>query len=175
MNRTGNGSLDVLIALYLIPDLARRDFESCTRLVDDYAVSTSGMALVVRDAQGEVHVKETGDHAVRNGLRKGAFIGGIAGLFVLPLIGVTVTGGVVLGALAGAVARREMLAGIADRMRDALPPGSAGIIAVYDHSQADAVGRVLTNAIRTATVQIEQASPAGLKEGLQKASESLAG
>lgn len=170
-----NGSLDVLIALYLIPDLARRDFDACTRLVDDFAVSTAGLALIVRDTHGEVHVKETGDHAVRNGLTKGARLGFVMGLFALPLIGLTVTGGAALGALAGAFARRRMLAGIADKMREALPPGSAGIIAVYGHPHADAVGRVLPNAIRTATAQIEQGSPGELTEGLQKASAGLAG
>jgi arylsulfatase len=172
---TQNGSRDVLIALYLIPDLARRDFQSLVQLVDDYSVPTNGLVLVVRDAQGEVKVKETGDHAVRRGAGRGARIGLIAGLFAPLLIGMTVVTGAAMGALVGELVRRRVESGIADRMHDALPPGSASIVAVYEHPHADSVSRALTNAIRTSTAQIDEVSPMTLRSGLQKASAGLAG
>ena len=60
-------------------------------------------------------------------------------------------------------------------MDDALPPGSAGIIAIYEHDGADAVAGALANAIRTSTAQIDKASTDELKAGLEEASAGLAG
>ncbi len=54
-------------------------------------------------------------------------------------------------------------------------PGSAGIIAIYEHDGADTVAGALTNAIRSSTVQIDKASAEELKAALKKASAGLAG
>jgi len=60
-------------------------------------------------------------------------------------------------------------------MDEALPPGSAGIIAVYDHEQAELVDETLANAIRKSTAQIDKASAKELKDGLEEAGAGLAG
>ena len=132
------------------------------------------MALVVKDAEGEVHVQETGDHLGRKGVKAGAGVGLVIGLFAPPLLAATVVGGAV-GGLTGKFARHRMKAGIGDKLDDALPPGSAGIIAIYDHAGAEAVASALANAIRTSTAQIDKASAAELKDGLKEASAGLAG
>jgi hypothetical protein len=81
----------------------------------------------------------------------------------------------VLGKLAGTFARKRVLAGIEEKMDDALPSGSAAVIAVYDHDSANSVASALANAIRTSTVQIDKAPAKELKAGLEKASAGLAG
>ena len=169
-----NGQLDVLIAVYLIPDLAQRDFDAYTKLAGDGEIVTDGVALVVKDADGEVHVQETGDHLGRKGVKAGAGVGLVIGLFAPPLLAATVAGGAV-GGLGGKFARHRMQAGIGDKLDDALPPGSAGIIAIYEHGGADAVAGALTNPIRTSTAQIDKASAKELKEGLAEAGAGLAG
>ena len=70
-----NGKLDVLVAVYLIPDLAQQDFDAYTKLAKDEQIVTDGVALVIKDPEGEVHVKETGDHLGRKGLKAGAVSG----------------------------------------------------------------------------------------------------
>ncbi|MGZ3441973.1 MAG: hypothetical protein ACXVDD_20775, partial [Polyangia bacterium] len=77
--------------------------------------------------------------------------------------------------LAGKFARHRVQAGIGEKMDDALPPGSAGIIAIYEHDGADAVAGALANPIRTSTAQIDKASTDELKAGLKEASAGLAG
>jgi hypothetical protein len=77
--------------------------------------------------------------------------------------------------VAGKFARHRVQAGIGEKMDDALPPGSAGIIAIYEHDGADAVAGALANAIRTSTAQIDKASADELKAGLEEASAGLAG
>ena len=132
------------------------------------------MALVVKDAEGEVQVQETGDHLGRKGVKAGGGVGLVIGLFAPPLLAATAVGAAA-GALAGKFARHRVQAGIGEKMDDALPPGSAGIIAIYEHDGADAVAVALGNAIRTSTAQIDKASAEELKAGLEEASAGLAG
>ena len=169
-----NQKLDVLIAVYLIPDLAQQDFDAYVKLAGDNEITTDGVALVLKDADGEVHVKETGDHVGRKGAKAGAGAGLVVGLFAPPLLAATAVGAAA-GAVAGKFARHRVQAGIGEKMDDALPPGSAGIIAIYDHDDADAVTGALANAIRSSTAQIDKASRDELKAGLEEASAGLAG
>jgi arylsulfatase len=169
-----DNKLDVLIAVYLIPDLAKQDFDAYAKLAADHKIVTDGVAVVVKDADGEVHVEETGDHLGRKGLKAGAGVGLVLGLFAPPLLAATAVGAAV-GGLTGKFARHRMQAGIGDKLDDALPPGSAGIIAIYDHANAELVDETLANAIRKSIAQIDKASAKELKEGLAEAGAGLAG
>ena len=169
-----NQQLDVLIAVYLIPDLAQDDFDAYVKLAGDGQIDTDGVALVIKDAEGEVHVQETGDHLGRKGARAGAGAGLVIGLFAPPLLAATAVGAAA-GGLAGKFARHRMQAGIGDKLDDALPPGSAGVIAIYDHANAQLVAATLANAIRKSIAQIDKASAKELKAGLAEAGAGLAG
>jgi arylsulfatase len=169
-----NDELDVLVAVYLIPDLAQRDFDAFVKLAKDGTISTDGVVLVTKDAEGEVTVQETGDHLGRKGATVGGGVGLVVGLFAPPLLAATAIGAVAGGVL-GKVARKRVQAGIGDKMDDALPPGSAGIIAIYDHDDAEAVAGALENSIRSSIAQIDKASAKELKAGLEEASAGLAG
>jgi len=169
-----NEKLDVLIAVYLIPDLAQKDFDAYVKLAEDGQIVTDGVALVAKDADGEVHVQETGDHLGRKGMKAGAGVGLVIGLFAPPLLAATVVGAAV-GGLAGKFARHRVQAGIGEKLDDALPPGSSGLIAIYEHANAELVEKTLANSIRKSTAQIDSASAKELKEGLAEAGASLAG
>src|SRR5438034_2785958 len=129
---------DVLIAAYLFEDLAKQDFDALLKLAEEKTVTVEGVVLVQKDHEGEVHVEETGDHLGRKGAKVGGGVGLVIGLFAPPLLAATVVGAAA-GAVAGKFARHRMQAGIAEKLDEALPPGSAGLIAVYDHAHADVV------------------------------------
>ena len=169
-----NQKLDVLIAVYLIPDLAQQDFDAYVTLAGDEQITTDGVALVTKDADGEVHVQETGDHLGRKGAKIGGGAGLVVGLFAPPLLAATAVGAAA-GALAGKFTRHRVQAGIGDKLDGALPPGSAGIIAIHEHAGAEVVASTLANAIRTSVAQIDKASAKELKAGLKEASAGLAG
>lgn len=169
-----NDQLDVLLSVYLIPDLAQKDFDGFVKLADEGKITTDGVVLVAKDAAGEVEVKETGDHLGRKGAKVGGGVGLVVGLFAPPLLAVTAVGAAG-GAILGKVARKRVESGIGDKMDEALPPGSAGIVAIYEHEDADAVGGVLVNSIRSSVAQIDKASAKELKAGLEEASAGLAG
>ena len=97
-----NEQLDVLIAVYLIPDLAQQDFDAYTKLAGDGEIVTDGVALVIKDADGEVQVQETGDHLGRKGAKVGGGVGLVIGLFAPPLLAATAVGAAV-GATGGEV------------------------------------------------------------------------
>ena len=124
-----NDQLDVLIAVYLIPDLAQQDFDAFVKLAKEGTISTDGVALVTKDAEARWRCSRratTWDarapRSGRSGSRRSA----------PPPRGHSV------GAAAGASSARSRASahkGIGEKMDDALPPGSA-IIAIYDHDDA---------------------------------------
>jgi len=117
-------------------------------------------------------VQETGDHAGRKGAKVGGGIGLVVGLFSPPLLAATVVGAAG-GALAGRFAKKRVTHGIAEKMDEALPPGAAGIIAIYDHAHAADVDRVLANAFTKSVAGIDRASAKELKAGLEEAQAGL--
>ena len=167
-------TLDVLIAVYLIPDLAEEDFGAFVELAEQKTISTDGVVLVSKDAEGELHVQEAGDHLGRKGAKVGGGVGLVVGLFAPPLLAATAVGAA-LGGLTGKFARKRIEAGISEKMDASLPPGSAGIIAIYDHEHAELVDKTLVNAIRKSTAQIDKASAKELKAGLEETGAGIAG
>jgi hypothetical protein len=140
--------LDVLIALYLVPDLAKRDFDGLMQLIEAKTVSGDGVVLVTKDADANVHLE--------GGATMGGGVGVLAGLF-------------------GTVSRQRVRAKIGEKMDAALPAGSAAVIAAYDHEQADLVAGALSNTIRSSATQIDKLTPKNLQAGLEAAAAGLGG
>jgi arylsulfatase len=165
---------DVLIAAYLFEDLAKQDFDAVLKLAEDKAVTVEGVVLVQKDDTGAVQVKETGDHLGRKGAKVGGGVGLVVGLFAPPLLAATAVGAAA-GAVLGKFAKHRLENGIAEKMDAALPPGSGGVIAVYDSAGADAVDKALTNAVKKSVAQIDGASAKELKAGLAEAQAGMGG
>src|SRR6478735_322572 len=159
---------DVLIAAYLIEDLAKRDFDAVVKLAEDKTVTLEGIVLVQKDSDGEVHVVETGDHLGRKGAKVGGGVGLAVGLFAPPLLAATAVGAAA-GALAGKFAKHRLESGIGEKMDAALPPGSGGVIAVYDSDGADSVDQALANAVKKSVAHIDDTNAKELKAGLAEA------
>jgi hypothetical protein len=79
------------------------------------------------------------------------------------------------GAVLGKFAKHRLQSGIADRMDTALPPGSGGVIAVYDINGAGAVDKALANAVKKSVAQIDRPSAKELKAGLAEAQAGMGG
>src|SRR4051794_39044045 len=127
-----------------------------------------------KDPDGEVHVKQTGDHLGRKGLKIGGGVGLAVGLLAPPLLGATVVGAAA-GGLLGTFTKHRLSSGIGEKMDAALSRGSGGVIAVYDAEGGDAVRGALTNAVRTSMATIDGLSAKKLKAGLAEAQAGMAG
>jgi uncharacterized membrane protein len=165
---------DVLIAAYLFEDLAKRDFDAVLKLAEEKAITVEGVVLVQKDTDGEVQVTETGDHLGRKGLKVGGGAGLVVGLFAPPLLAATVVGAAAGGVIAK-FAKHRLESGIAEKMDVALPPGSGGVIAIYDSDGADAVDKALANAVKNSVAQIDGTSAKELKAGLAEAQAGMGG
>src|ERR1700754_1299759 len=165
---------DVLIAAYLVEDLAKQDFDAVLKLAEDKTVAVDGVVLVQKDPDGEVHVRETGDHLGRKGLKLGGGVGLAVGLFAPPLLAATAVGAAA-GGITGKFARHRLKSGIGEKMDAALPPGSGGVIAVYDSDGAAAVSGALANAVKQSVAQIDGTRAKELKAGLEEAQAGMAG
>jgi arylsulfatase len=169
-----NQQNDVLIAVYMFEDLAKRDFDAVMKLAEDKTITVEGVVVVQKDADGEVHVTETGDHLGRKGVKVGGGVGLAVGLFAPPLLAATAVGAVAGGAMSKLVKHR-LESGIAEKMDAALPPASGGVIAVYDSDGADAVAQALANAVKTSIAHIDRLSAKALKVGLAEAQSGMGG
>ena len=75
----------------------------------------------------------------------------------------------------GTFAKHRLESGIGEKMDAALPPGSGGVIAVYDSDGADAVDKALANAVKKSVAQIDSMSAKKLKAGLAEAQAGMGG
>jgi hypothetical protein len=75
----------------------------------------------------------------------------------------------------GKFAKHRLESGIGEKMDAALPPGSGGVIAVYDSDGAATVDKALANAVRKSVARIDSASAKELKAGLAEAQAGMAG
>ena len=165
---------DVLIAVYLFEDLAKKDFDAVLALAENLTITVEGVVLVQKDAEGEVSVVETGDHLGRKGAVVGGGVGLVLGLFAPPLLAATAIGAAA-GGVMGKFAKHRLESGIGDKMDAALPPASGGIIAIYDADGRDAVAAALANAVKTSVAQIDGLSAKTLKSGLAEAQAGMGG
>jgi uncharacterized membrane protein len=165
---------DVLIAAYLFEDLAKQDFDAVLTLAKDKRITVEGVVLVQKDAEGEVHVTETGDHLGRKGLKMGGGVGLAVGLLAPPLLAATAVGAAA-GAAMGKFAKHRVESGIGEKMDNALPPGSGGVIAIYDSDGAEVVDQALANAVKKSVAQIDGMSAKELKAGLAEAQAGMGG
>src|SRR6476660_9898159 len=102
---------DVVIAAYLLEDLAKRDFDAVLKLAEDKTITVEGVVLVQKDADGVVNVVETGDHLGRKGAKLGGGVGLVVGLFAPPLLAATAVGAAAGGVL-GKFAKHRVDSGI---------------------------------------------------------------
>jgi arylsulfatase len=165
---------DVLIAAYLFEDLAKKDFEAVLQLAENKTITVEGVVLVQKDETGEVNVTETGDHLGRKGVKLGGGVGLVAGLFAPPLLAATAVGAAA-GGLMGKFAKHRLESGIGEKMDAALPPGSGGVIAVYDSDGAAAIDDALSNAVKKSLAHIDGTKAKELKAGLEEAQAGMSG
>ena len=153
MNEPGmsDNTMDVLVAAYRDIDTARQDVDAVTDLVRNKSVTVEGVILVEHDTDGRVTVVSTGDHLGRRGLGWGAGVGLVVGLFQPELLG-AVAVGAGAGALVGKFAEHRLTSGLGDRVGQALPPGTAGIIAVYPSGHRLAVEQALPGSLAKSVV-----------------------
>ena len=159
---------DVLVAGYQEIDTANKDFESLVGLAKDGTVEIEGVILVTHAKDGSVSVQQTGDHLGRKGAGWGGGVGLAVGLFAPPLLA-SVAVGAVAGGVVGKFVDHRLEHELHDRIGENLPPGSAGIITVFDDEQRLGVEQALPASLLRSVVQSDKSGIEALKESLAEA------
>ncbi len=161
-------SFVVIMAAYSSTGPAQQDFDALVRLVKDRTVASEGVILVQHDADGQVHVTQTGDHLGRKGLGWGGGVGLVIGLFSPPLLASVVVGGAV-GGLAGKFARHKVDTGLEKGLGDKLAPGTAAVIAVVDGDDRLAAEQALGGSLAKSVAAMGKKGARELKAALAEA------
>jgi uncharacterized membrane protein len=156
--------VDLYIAAYGDPHAAQADWDDIKALARDDVIKVDALVLVSRDAgDGKLHVKDNA-HDVGKGATIGAVGGLLVGLIFPPsLLASAVVGGG-LGAGAGAILDHEQKKAIKADIEDVMPPGSSGIVAIFEESWVAEVDKALANAEKVSKEKVDRASLAEVKD-----------
>lgn len=159
--------VDLYIAAYLDPNAARDDWDTIKQLAEDDVIKVDGLILVSRSSDGKIHVQDD-FHTARKGAAWGAVGGAVVGLIFPPslLAGALVGAGAGLG-VGGLVSHREKKEIKAD-VRDALPPDSSGIVALFEEQWASDVEKSMTKASNITKDQIDGQNAKSVKDAVAK-------
>src|SRR5262245_30107454 len=159
---------DVLVGGYPDVDAATKDFDALVALVREKTVTIEAAILIIHAEDGTVSVRQTADRRGRKGVKWGGGVGFLVGLAAPPLVAATAAGAVV-GGLVGRFVDKRVETQMHDKIGENLPPGTAGIIALFDHERRLAVQQALPGALAKSIVQTDKKGVRALKDGLAEA------
>ncbi|WUJ74973.1 arylsulfatase [Kribbella soli] len=158
----------VLVAAYQDDEVAQREFDALVGLVKAKTVSSEGMILVAKDAEGTVRLSDTGDHLGRKGAGWGGGVGVVVGLFAPPMLA-SVAVGAAAGAVVGKFADHKLKSGLEDKIGAALAAGSAVVIAALPQSSRLAAEQALPGSPAKSVVEMGGGDLKDLKSSLAQA------
>ena len=159
---------DVFVGGYPDIDAATRDFDALAELVADKKVKIEAAILITHDEDGTVNVRQTADHRGRKGVEWGGSVGFLVGLAAPPLLAATAVGAAA-GGLIGRFVDHRVETEMHDKIGENLPPGTAGIIALFEDDQRLAVEQALPGALAKSIAQSDKKGVKALKDGLAEA------
>src|SRR5512143_4033056 len=146
---------DVFVGGYRDIDAATKEFDELARRVAEKELAIEAAILITRDEDGTVNVRQTADHRGRKGVECGGAVGVLVGLAAPPLLATTAAGAVA-GGLVGRFVDKRLEAGMHDKIGENLPPGTAGIIALFEDDERLAVERALPGALAKSIVETDK-------------------
>lgn len=159
----------LLIAAYDDQDAASTGFNEL-KSVDDVKVVAA--AVLARDSDGKVTVKEHGGRQLVYGTAAGAAVGVVVGLFAPPLLlsGVIGAG---IGAGVGEIVKRHQEKEIGVDVEEWLPAGSSAVVAVIDDRYLDRVDKAFTKATKSVTKAVDKGDFNAVVKAVSKGDERV--
>ncbi len=145
------------VAAYADPDAAQADWDDIKELAKDKTIAVDGLVLVSRDADGKVHEKDTA-HTVGVGTAIGAAGGLLVGLIFPPAFLAAGAVGAGIGAGIGGLVSHSEKKDIKAEVADDVPPGSSGIVALFEPGSAAEIEKALPKADKISKHEVDQDS-----------------
>lgn len=146
--------VDLYIATYSDPGAAQEDWDGIKQLARDGVIMVDGLVLVSRDADGKMKVKDNAND-VGSGAALGAVGGAIIGLIFPPAFLASAAVGAGIGAGAGAIVDSQQKKEIKEDVEEVLPPGSSGIVALFEERWVDDVENALAKADKVSKHEVD--------------------
>ena len=129
---------DIVVISFDDPDKAGQVRESIRKTEKSGFVSLDDSAVVVKDAEGKVHVKNEVDRGVKIGAVGGGFLGLFIGFLLLGPIGALVIGGLIGGGI-GSLAHMGISKSFIKDVSNDLQPGSSALFIIVRDANPDVV------------------------------------
>ena len=155
--------MDLYIGAYADADAAQADWDALDQLQSDGVVKLDGVALVTRDAEGKIVVKDTA-HTTAHGAGWGAVGGAVIGLIFPPAILGAAAVGAALGAGGGALVSHADKQEVKEDVEDVMPNNSSGIVALFEERWADQVEKAMAKADKVTKRDIDSDSAKQAKQ-----------
>ena len=121
-----------------------------------------GLVLVSRDAAGKIDVKDNA-HDVGRGAAIGAVGGAVIGLIFPPALLASAAVGAGIGGGAGAIVDRATKNEIKAEVEEDMPPGSSGIVALFEARWVGDVEQALAKADKVSKHEVDSDSAEEVK------------
>jgi uncharacterized membrane protein len=136
----------LIVAAFQDEDAADEALKKLKTAQKQKLIDIQDAAVIRRDENNKLHIKETADPGGGRGAAAGGAIGAVIGLIAGPP-GVVV--GAAAGALVGGVTAKVIDSGIPDdrlkQIGEGLQPGTSAIVAIIEHSWVEDVEKQLTD------------------------------
>jgi uncharacterized membrane protein len=134
------GPVELVVAAFNSENKAAEVLKQLRELEKQEIIDLVNAAVMIKDDNGKVSIKETQDVSGGKGAAFGAVVGGVIGLLGGPL-GVAV--GAAVGAAAGGITANKIDMGFPDdtlkELSESLKPGTSAIVALIQHQWVDRV------------------------------------
>jgi uncharacterized membrane protein len=127
---------DIVVITFDDVDEAGRVRESISKTEKSGFVSLDDSAVVVKDAEGKVHVNNEIDRGVKIGAVGGSFLGLFIGFLLVGPIGALIIGGL-LGGAVGSLAHMGISKSFIKDVSDDLQPGSSALFVIVRDANPD--------------------------------------
>lgn len=144
---------ELLAAVYPNEEHAKTTLDMLESMHRAVTITLIDAAMVTKDADGKVHVKETAELTTRKGATRGAVIAGVFGLIFPPSLIASVLAGGAVGAIAGKLRDTGIKSAQITDIANQIEPGKAAVIALTEGEFGPQVQQALTGYEGTLLIQ----------------------
>ncbi len=137
--------VEIIVAAFQDPNGASAALEGLKQARKQGLIKIENAAILTKDADGKLRIKETADMGGGKGAVIGGVLGGVIGLLAGP-VGWAALGGAVIGGVAAKLSDGGFSDARLKQIGDSLKPGSSAIVAVIDHTWVAEVERQMQQA-----------------------------
>jgi uncharacterized membrane protein len=137
--------VEIIVAAFQDPNGASAALAELKQAKKQGLIKIEDAAVLVKDADGKLRIKETADMGGGKGAVIGGVVGGVIGLLAGP-VGWVALGGAVIGGLVAKMHDGGFSDARLKQIGESLKPGSSAIIAVIDHTWVAEVERQMQKA-----------------------------